>query len=578
MSTAPRAAEQGGRAGVPRSPHQGPGGARAPSGHHCGQHLPGQGHRPSGSSGNTASSGGVSPQLLEAVRERARIEDLFPAGSLKRAGAGFLATCPWHEDRRPSLTVTPRLNRVRCFVCNRGVDAIGWVQDQQGLGFREAVEELARRYGIPIPEQDPAAAARLEAEQRERVRLLALRQGQQERFQRALAADLARDGPAAAFLRQRGLTFVTAETWGLGLNGQRLMLPIRDSQGRCCGFSGRSLTGQEPKYRNTTADALFRRSELLYGLDRAAAVIRRTGEALLVEGPLDVLQLHQGGIDHAIAAMGTALAPGQRQALQRTGARRLLVALDGDGPGRAASGALISELRPMLVAAELELAVVVLPAGSDPDDLLRREGADAFRARLQRAEHWLGWELEQLLSPFRQAPDVLRVLQRCETAGRKLLAVLPAGPLRRRAEQTLRQVLGAAPEAPVPAPEAEAGSRVATTSAIERAEWRALRLFIASPDSRPLLAGLRLQTPLHRRAMEVLQEVQRRLPQEIGEQQDSLARAVRGLSARLEPELGDLLQQLCRDGLEVQEILGANLEGEVMAVLDVLEPVSTKLQ
>jgi hypothetical protein len=97
---------------------------------------------------------------------------------------------------------------------------------------------------------------------------------------------------------------------------------------------------------------------------------------------------------------------------------------------------------------------------------------------------------------------------------------------------------------------AEAGSRGATTSAIERAEWRALRLFIASPDSRPLLAGLRLQTPLHRRAMEVLLEVLRRLPQEIGEQQDSLARAVRGLCGRLEPELGDLLQQLCRDGLE----------------------------
>jgi DNA primase len=508
------------------------------------------------------------------VRERARIEDLFPAGSLKRAGAAFLATCPWHDDRRPSLSVNPGRNRAHCFVCNRGVDAIGWIQEQQGLGFREAVEELARRYGIPIPEQDPQAAARAEAEQRERARLLALRQEQQERFQRALAADLARDGPAAAFLRQRGLTTATAQAWGLGLNGQRLMLPIRDSQGRCCGFSGRSLTGQEPKYRNTTADALFRRSELLYGLDRAAPVIRRSGEALLVEGPLDVLQLHQGGIEHAIAAMGTALAPGQRQALQRTGARRLLLALDGDGPGRAASGALISDLRPMLVAAELELAVVVLPAGSDPDDLLRREGADAFRARLQRAEHWLGWELEQLLAPFRQAPDDLGVLQRCETAGRKLLAVLPAGPLRRRAEHTLRQVLGAVPEAPVPAQEAETGSRVATTLAIERAEWRALRLFIASPDSRPLLAGLLLQTPLHRRAMEVLLEVQRRLPRDAGEpEHDPLARVVKGLCGRLEPELGGLLQQLCRDGLEVQQMLGGNLEGEVMAVLDVLEPV-----
>ena len=112
------------------------------------------------------------------------------------------------------------------------------------------------------------------------------------------------------------------------------------------------------------------------------------------------------------------------------------------------------------------------------------------------------------------------------------------------------------------APAAEAGSRGATTSTIERAEWHALRLFIASPDSRPLLAGLRLQTPLHRRAMEVLLEGQRRLPQGAMEQgKDPLAWVVRGLGGRLEPELGDLLQQLCRDGLEAQEMLGGNWRG-----------------
>ncbi len=127
------------------------------------------------------------------------------------------------------------------------------------------------------------------------------------------------------FLRHRSISADTARTWGLGLNGRRLMLPIRDLQGRCCGFSGRSIGEEEPKYKNTAADALFRKSELLFGLDRAAQTIRRSGEALLVEGPLDVIQLHQGGFHQAIAAMGTALAPGQRQALQRCGLRRLLV-------------------------------------------------------------------------------------------------------------------------------------------------------------------------------------------------------------------------------------------------------------
>jgi DNA primase len=102
------------------------------------------------------------------VRERARITDLFPPADLQRRGAEFLTLCPWHRDSNASLTVSPRTNRVHCFVCNKGADPIGWLQDRQGLSFREAVEELARRYAIPLPEQDPEAAAKAEAERQER--------------------------------------------------------------------------------------------------------------------------------------------------------------------------------------------------------------------------------------------------------------------------------------------------------------------------------------------------------------------------------------------------------------------------
>jgi DNA primase len=105
------------------------------------------------------------------VRSQARITDLFPLSELRRSGSGYLATCPWHQDRRPSLTVNPERNRVHCFVCNRGADPIAWLEDRQGLSFREAVEELALRYAIPLPEQDPEAAARAEAEHQERQRL-----------------------------------------------------------------------------------------------------------------------------------------------------------------------------------------------------------------------------------------------------------------------------------------------------------------------------------------------------------------------------------------------------------------------
>ncbi|MFN9643949.1 MAG: DNA primase [Cyanobacteriota bacterium] len=486
--------------------------------------------------------------VIAAVREKARIAELFPVSALQRSGRAFLTTCPWHNDRRPSLTVNPQTNRVHCFVCDKGTDAIGWLQDRHGLSFAEAVQELAERYGIPIPEEDPEAAAKAEAEHKERQRLLAWRDRQQKEFHRALLDDLNQMGPAAIALRQRGLTEDTAITWGLGLNGTRLMLPIADSQGRCRGFSGRTLTGEEPKYRNSANDALFRKQELLFGLHHAAEAIRRGGEALLVEGPLDAIQLHQAGFTTAVASMGTSLSVEQRQALLRAGAKRLHIAYDGDTAGHRATGRLIESHRGSAIAGELELAVVALPSGSDPDAYIHEKGPEAFRRLLANATHWLHWELEPLLEPLQADPDNLSVVQRSEQEAKRLLALLPAGALRQRAEQRLREALGVVPRvAPVlkgqpgeaagrlmggkawapcggsagggrsggrepgtpgrpaagfpagrspqepattAAPESSAALSPEQAAAIERAEFRALRLFLCSPVCRDSLAVL----------------------------------------------------------------------------------------
>jgi DNA primase len=524
-------------------------------------------------------TGGLPAEWIESVRQHARILDLFPPQALRKAGRDFLAHCPWHDDRRPSLTISPQRNRVHCFVCRRGADPIGWLQDRQGLSFAEAVEALAQRYGLPRPAEDHQAAERRLAEQRERERLRQWREGLLQQFHQALLADLEAGGPAAHYLQERGLLPETAISWQLGLHQGRLMVPICDAQGRCCGFSGRALEGQEPRYRNSPADALFRRSELVFGLHQAAPAIRRSGEALLVEGPLDVLQLHQGGIDHAVAALGTALTPEQRQRLRRAGVRRLVVAFDGDGPGRQATGRLLTELRPLAISGELELAVLDLPAGSDPDSLLRQEGPEAFRQRIARASHWLHWELEQLLAPARSDPEDLAVLQRCERQAAALLALLPIGPLRRRAEERLQQDLGAVPQAPAPAsPATEAELASPGEEAVVRAERRALRLFLASPSSRPALVGLALQTPLHRRALECLQLLQQRLPEgeETREPADLLPTAALALAPRLDPELGGLLEELSQCGNRVRQLLAADPQPELMAVLDVLEPVDRR--
>ncbi|NBU29787.1 MAG: hypothetical protein EBS42_16715, partial [Caulobacteraceae bacterium] len=173
-----------------------------------------------------------------------------------------------------------------------------------------------------------------------------------------------------------GLNLDTARDWGLGLNQGRLMLPIRDHHGRCCGFSGRLLQASQdpavPKYRNSAADVLFQRNQLLFGLDRAAEAIRRTGEVLRAAAPRARSSFSLRAATRSPRAPAshrerTRRAPPQRQRLQRAGAHRLILALDGDEAGRRATQALIRELRPMALADTLALSVVPLPDGQDPD-------------------------------------------------------------------------------------------------------------------------------------------------------------------------------------------------------------------
>ena len=242
----------------------------------------------------------LSDTLIEQVRQRAQIVDLFEPGALRKAGREFLARCPWHDDRSPSLTVSPKTNRVHCFVCAKGADPIGWLQQTEGLTFPEAIRQLARRYGIAVSEKIPAAQSQANQQAasklaQDRRRLRARRQQQHSAFHQALRRDLETAGPAAQFLARRGIQAATAIHWQLGLAEQRLQLPLCDLQGRCVGFSGRALAEQQPKYRNSSGDALFQKSQLLFGLDRAKSAIHSSQQALLVEGPLDVIALHQAG-------------------------------------------------------------------------------------------------------------------------------------------------------------------------------------------------------------------------------------------------------------------------------------------
>ena len=552
-------------------------------------------------------AGVVTPALLERVREQARIEELFNPADLRKAGREFLTRCPWHDDRRPSLTVSPARNRVHCFVCGRGTDAIGWLQDRQGLSFQEAVLELAQRCGISPVVEDPAAQQRWEQERHQRRALLTRRQRQRRELHQNLERQLVNGGPAAELLHRRGLSPETARQWRLGFADGRLVIPLNDPSGQCVGFCGRALADQRPKYRNSAGDLLFQRNGLVFGLDRAAETIRREGTALLVEGPLDGIQLHQAGFCNAVACLGTSVSPLQLQLLRRHGLRHLLIAFDGDSAGRSATARLIEQLQPQLLSGELTAAVLQLPEGQDADGLVRSQGPAALEGLIAGAAHWLEWRLAQLLEPLDE-PEMagggasLELLQRIEREGQALLQSLPEGVLRRSAEQRLDQALalrqsglesqalaGSIPPAalgPVALPPAALSSvalplaalpsvalpltalpLVPATTARQRAERRVVRLFIHAPDCRDPLLVLPITEPACRAALDWACNLA------VAVAEDQLPAALLQVATQLGGTTAALLRQAAVPGEEVVKLLRRDPQAELQALLDALEPL-----
>ena len=538
--------------------HRGTGGAvgRAPSGHPANL---------------------VTPALLESVRERAQITDLFAPTELRKAGREFVARCPWHEDRRPSLTVSPQRNRVHCFVCGKGTDAIGWLQDRQNLSFQEAVLELARRTGVSVAADDPEAQRRFEDEWKQRRQLQAQRREQRDQFHQALLQEIEQGGVGAEYLRSRAISPDTARRWQLGLAGGRLVIPLNDPSGLPVAFCGRATGDQQPKYRNSSCDLLFQRNGLVFGLDQAKETIRQDGSALLVEGPLDVIQLHQAGFTNAVACLGTSVSPLQLQLLQRHGTKQLLIALDGDSAGQSATERLLIQLLPQLSAGGLGATVVPLPQGQDADGLLRSQGKAALDALLAGSLHWLQWRLERLLAPLTAlnpgGETPLETLQAVELEGQALIKLLSDGVLRRTAEQRLEQALQSQdPGQPNPTPRAvPVLLEPSACNPRQRAERRVLRLYVHAPECRELLQCLSLADPACRVALDWLNNLAVL----------AVDGAIDGMALQLAGQLpgavGAVLAQAAAPGPEVIAVLKREPQAELQALLDALEPVDAEI-
>ena len=379
------------------------------------------------------------PRTIEAVKERADIVDVVGEHVvLKKKGREFVGLCPFHDDKSPSMTVSPAKQFYYCFSCGAGGNSIKFLMEFQRQSFSDVVLELARRYQLPVETVEGPQQERLRQQlsRREKLqRALALASGwfrsqlhspagqealayltakrglsaaTQEAFQLGYAPDQW-DGLLNHLQQVEGLAPEVLEAAGLvvprkGGNGfydrfrHRVMVPIHDRQGRVIGFGGRSLDGSEPKYLNSPETELFEKGKHLFGLDKAANAIRRDDRAVVVEGYFDVIALHAAGITNAVAALGTALSSQQITQLCRcSDGKRIVLNFDADGAGVRAANRAIGEVEQLALQGQLELRVLHLPSGKDPDEFLKEHGAGDYRALLDQAPLWLDWQIEQVL-------------------------------------------------------------------------------------------------------------------------------------------------------------------------------------
>jgi DNA primase len=360
----------------------------------------------------------LSPAWLDELRARTTLSAVIaPSVKLIRAGREWKACCPFHNEKTPSFTVNDDKGFYHCFGCGAHGDAIRFLTDNRGMPFMDAVKELAAKAGMEVPAPDPKAQ-----QQADRTATLTDVMAEVARWYSEQLGGLA-GAEARDYLSRRGIDAATAQRFGLGLAPDsrtalkraleklgedklietgmliqpeeagkesydrfrgRLMIPIRDPRGRVIGFGGRILGPGEPKYLNSPQTILFDKGRTLYNLDRAGPASRTARRLIVVEGYMDVIALDRAGIAEVVAPNGTALTEAQLERLWRLDPSPILC-FDGDAAGRKAAIRAATRALPLL-RPDRTLRFVELPAGQDPDDVIKSAGREAFEALLASPE------------------------------------------------------------------------------------------------------------------------------------------------------------------------------------------------
>lgn len=338
----------------------------------------------------------ISTKTIEAVKAAPISKVLEDLGvALKKVGHEFVAQCPWHNDTNPSLTINDQKGFCFCHVCRGGGDVIAYLRQKKGLGMRDATEMAASMLNIPFEtdDEDPELA-RQRREQRQKT--IAALEKEQASYKANWRDD--RCGRVRQQWIDRGLTSQASVEFGIGFApsgffGGRITVPIHNHKGELVGWTGRATReDQQGKYKNSADSDLFQKKTLVFNEPRALEAAREAGTLIFVEGHLDVISMWQAGIRNVVAMQGTG-AP-EKFVLQRLArvVKNMVLCFDGDAGGKKAAEQFISVGGPLATAGELNINVVTLPDGQDPDEVIR-SGGDLYNY-IASAPSWLDWVID----------------------------------------------------------------------------------------------------------------------------------------------------------------------------------------
>lgn len=371
----------------------------------------------------------------------------------KKSGANYFGLCPFHNERTPSFAVNPSGQFYHCFGCGKGGGVINFIMEVENLSYPDAVRLLAERAGMQVPEDS------YDRDSKKRARMLALNKDAAMFFYEELGTP---EGQKAVhYMQERGISPQIAKRFGLGCapdswdsllkamaqkgysekelfdaglvkRGQRgdfydtfrnrLMFPVIDVRGDVIGFSGRILSGDGAKYMNSPDTLVYNKSRTLFGLNLAKK--SKSGYLLLVEGNVDVVSLHQAGFDSAVASLGTALTAEQARLMSRY-TSEIILCYDADEAGQKAAQRAIGLLEKL----DMKVRVLRIPGAKDPDEYLKKKGADAFRNLLTGSEDQVDYRLNSVKAKYDLGTDAGKVGFLKEAT--ELLATLP-GPVERQ--------------------------------------------------------------------------------------------------------------------------------------------------